>query len=140
MKVSQYCFGVVLKHLQLPCQKHQQEERKLLRKSDVPHWPKQDYSGTPDISLINVELNKKSVVTISKTENDILHRFEIYWNLIHFVHLCHRWVTRKSHHSNSLSSEELKDAEVKILRKVQSEGFPRAYEDLSNNRIISKIQ
>ncbi|CAB4060986.1 unnamed protein product [Lepeophtheirus salmonis] len=32
------------------------------------HWLKQDYSSIPNIYLINVELNKKFVVAISKTE------------------------------------------------------------------------
>ncbi|CAB4063948.1 unnamed protein product [Lepeophtheirus salmonis] len=88
--------------------------RKVQRMWSVEHWPEQDYSILYDISIINVELNKKSVVAISKTENDILNCFQNYGKLIRFISYCRRWVTRKSHHSNVLSSEELKDAEFKI--------------------------
>ncbi|XP_044779747.1 uncharacterized protein LOC123327400 [Drosophila simulans] len=71
----------------------------------------------------------------------LIHKFSTWTRLIRVSSYCHRFIhTLRSHHRNSapfLTSEELLDAQRRLIRHVQQKSFARDYEQLENRRQLN---
>ncbi|XP_044779744.1 uncharacterized protein LOC123327397 [Drosophila simulans] len=71
----------------------------------------------------------------------LIHKFSTWTRLIRVSSYCHRFIhTLRSHHRNSapfLTSEELLDAQRRLIRHVQQKSFAREYAQLENRRQLN---
>ncbi|XP_044778690.1 uncharacterized protein LOC123327154 [Drosophila simulans] len=71
----------------------------------------------------------------------LIHKFSTWTRLIRVSSYCHHFIhTLRSHHRNSapfLTSEELLDAQRRLIRHVQQNSFAREYAQLENRRQLN---
>ncbi|XP_043642439.1 uncharacterized protein LOC122612720 [Drosophila teissieri] len=71
----------------------------------------------------------------------LIHKFSTWTRLIRVSSYCHRFIhTLRSHNRNSapfLTSEELLDAQRRLIRHVQQKSFAREYAQLENRRQLN---
>ncbi|XP_043063213.1 uncharacterized protein LOC122319685 [Drosophila yakuba] len=71
----------------------------------------------------------------------LIHKFSTWTRLIRVSSYCHRFIhTLRSHHRNSapfLTSEELLDAQRRLIRHVQQKSLAREYAQLENRRQLN---
>ncbi|XP_043063178.1 uncharacterized protein LOC122319642 [Drosophila yakuba] len=71
----------------------------------------------------------------------LIHKFSTWTRLIRVSSYCHRFIhTLRSHHRNSatfLTSEELLDAQRRLIRHVQQKSFAREYAQLENRHQLN---
>lgn len=97
-------------------------------------WPKEI------IKLNKIpELRKTAYLTLTSNDHSILHRYSSYPKLLRVIAWCLRFRRKNAYRGQCLEAKEIDEAELRIIKIVQSSCFSRESKELSNKRSVSKI-
>ncbi|RLU25950.1 hypothetical protein DMN91_002113 [Ooceraea biroi] len=105
-----------------------------------PPWLMNDEGGWPSrvTQTVDVpELRKNVCLATSNSNFDILTRYESYHKLLRVVAHCLRFMT-KNKHTGPLRAEEIDEAEIHVLRILQSICFQEEIANLKHNGVPGK--
>ncbi|XP_055308905.1 uncharacterized protein LOC129572830, partial [Sitodiplosis mosellana] len=112
---------------------------KFLLKNEQ-EWPKTNLKGS-SLSKLNLEERKQAVIAAISTpemieSNIITARFSNYERMLRVITRCLRWKHKKSERSDPISSEELRQTEVKLIKLVQNDMFSTEITPLAKGQAV----
>lgn len=107
-----------------------------------PSWLVKDEKFWPEFKLQinkNSLLEKKRLICLdTNVEIDFLKKFSSFEKLKTIVALCYRFLPQYRHYKNDLKLNELRNAEIVILKLIQHSQFGKEIHSLKNTRTLHK--